>query len=670
MDYLEAGLFEHLAANDSDERVADRKALAVISKRVKDRFGAFLDAAESSEEHRTRLALIEDDLKAEVASVIDEYGGDPQKVEASLRRTIIRPKRRHSIDLGGDGQHPADLDAFPEEDPGLPVEEFDAPEDEGDALLAEIQRLIKEYRDQGGEEEFEGEFEGIDEGFVHDPEGGQYDPATGQGGGSFGGALPPEYSKVARRPKRANAEFLIGKRVADHEGREGVIVDVDPNPTFTPSATIQWDDGETSGMPLPHLQYIEGVISKTARRPKLCPYHSEVMDISLTSGDPQAGFNSMAQHAWGPQHCQGGEYESRCNFKPEMVTQEYWDKKAEKAEERREQREQERQLMEEPLQSVEAPVEPSDEPVEEGINEELAEAPSAVGDGSEVETSDLEPVAANKIRAYAALTERGVPVPPKLAEEIEKLSEDAKMSFDLWELGQDALNTGTGLVADIPGAVADIPPVVRGIEQDIEGLGATPQVGPQTGPGQKGGQPDLSMQQMQQRNLQNAPTNPTGPQQGEFNRTHYRGQPLENPPTKKQYFGTEQHQAAPVPDAGGAVKTEDLPAGNEDALKGPSPEMDKGKSGDERGWTLKPIDTEMSGSPNPVEQQDVETPAEYDKKDFLDGTDAVNKSQELPTASEEGHSTEKNIETIHTDTWGDNNNAAPVTQETDADTLG
>lgn len=44
---------------------------------------------------------------------------------------------------------------------------------------------------------------------------------------------------------------------------------------------------------------------KESRRPKLCPYHSEVMDVSLAAGDPQAGYNAMAQHAWGPKHCQG-----------------------------------------------------------------------------------------------------------------------------------------------------------------------------------------------------------------------------------------------------------------------------------------------------------------------------------------------------------------------------
>ncbi len=81
-----------------------------------------------------------------------------------------------------------------------------------------------------------------------------------------------------------------------------------------------------------------------ARKPKMCPYHSEVVDISLAQGEPSAGFNAMAQHAWGDKHCQGG-FEDRCNFKPAMTTQTYWDEKSEKAEERKREREEQAELQ-------------------------------------------------------------------------------------------------------------------------------------------------------------------------------------------------------------------------------------------------------------------------------------------------------------------------------------
>jgi hypothetical protein len=76
-----------------------------------------------------------------------------------------------------------------------------------------------------------------------------------------------------------------------------------------------------------------------ARKPKMCPYHSEVTDISLAQGEPQAGFNAMAQHAWGEKHCQGEGYKGdKCKFKPAMTTQSYWDERAETLEQRRQER--------------------------------------------------------------------------------------------------------------------------------------------------------------------------------------------------------------------------------------------------------------------------------------------------------------------------------------------
>lgn len=114
---------------------------------------------------------------------------------------------------------------------------------------------------------------------------------------------------------------------------------------------------------------------KESRRPKMCPYHSEVTDISLAAKEPQAGFNAMAQHAWSDRHCQG-EWDGKCNFKPGMTTQPFWDEKQEKAEERRQEREQQRaeepqaggfgpdtpDTVETPEEGDEAPVETTDVP--------------------------------------------------------------------------------------------------------------------------------------------------------------------------------------------------------------------------------------------------------------------------------------------------------------------
>jgi hypothetical protein len=114
-----------------------------------------------------------------------------------------------------------------------------------------------------------------------------------------------------------------------------------------------------------------------SRRPKMCPFHKDVVDISLTSEDPRAGFDSMAQHWGGPRHCEGDGYEgSKCNFKPQMATQTYWDEKAEKAEERKRDRaeqaelEQDQDFVTEDVEAEEFDTtsEDFDEQVEQDIN--------------------------------------------------------------------------------------------------------------------------------------------------------------------------------------------------------------------------------------------------------------------------------------------------------------
>lgn len=91
-----------------------------------------------------------------------------------------------------------------------------------------------------------------------------------------------------------------------------------------------------------------------ARKPKMCPYHSEVTDISLAAGDPAAGFNAMQSHAWTAQHCQGGDYKGdKCKFKPEMTTQAYWDDRATKLEQKREERAERERIQQEQADALE-----------------------------------------------------------------------------------------------------------------------------------------------------------------------------------------------------------------------------------------------------------------------------------------------------------------------------
>jgi hypothetical protein len=149
----------------------------------------------------------------------------------------------------------------------------------------------------------------------------------------------------------------------------------------------------------------------------MCPYHSEVTDISLAAGDPSAGYNAMASHAWTSQHCQGGEYEGdRCKFKPAMTTQSFWDEKADKAQQRREERElqaeQDATLTQVP--EVETPEEPVAEiPSVQDVPVEHNE-PSAIGEGVEeapVETAVPMAMAASTKTADDNLGGKGTAVP-------------------------------------------------------------------------------------------------------------------------------------------------------------------------------------------------------------------------------------------------------------------
>lgn len=119
-----------------------------------------------------------------------------------------------------------------------------------------------------------------------------------------------------------------------------------------------------------------GFTIEAVRMPKMCPYHREVTDISLAAGQPDAGFSAMAQHAWSANHCQG-DWEGKCNFKPAMTTQTFWDDKEQKSRERREERQRQQEVQQE-LTPVETPALEVDNIIEPeiAVHEELAPSES------------------------------------------------------------------------------------------------------------------------------------------------------------------------------------------------------------------------------------------------------------------------------------------------------
>lgn len=139
------------------------------------------------------------------------------------------------------------------------------------------------------------------------------------------------------------------------------------------------------------------LVKEAVRRPHLCPYHRDMVDISLAEGSPSAGYQSVAPLLNTDKHCEGEGYEGgRCKFRAEMTTQSYWEERQQKLDERRELRQQVQETpfageVESPLDvvDVEAPVDPNEVVEPEGISAELSEAPSAVGFGAD----DAEPIA-------------------------------------------------------------------------------------------------------------------------------------------------------------------------------------------------------------------------------------------------------------------------------------
>jgi hypothetical protein len=78
-------VFSVLAADDSDRRVASRRALALAHTRVDNQLGSFLRGSVTKEEFEARLAAVRNDLDAHVASACEETGHtQPEYITASL----------------------------------------------------------------------------------------------------------------------------------------------------------------------------------------------------------------------------------------------------------------------------------------------------------------------------------------------------------------------------------------------------------------------------------------------------------------------------------------------------------------------------------------------------------------------------------------------------------
>lgn len=115
---------------------------------------------------------------------------------------------------------------------------------------------------------------------------------------------------------------------------------------------------------------------------------------------------------------------------------------------------------------------------------------------------------------------------------------------------------------------------------------------------------------------------------------------------------------------------ESLPKGNEDALGGPSPKIDKKKwvpNATNPDGNLEPIDTEGNNSPVPTRQMDIKQKPDYQNDDPWENDNNVWEREQLPTAKEDeaGFETTRNITqpSKAAETFPDKGQTNPVTRE-------
>ena len=568
------GLFEHLAADDSDERIARRQATAVALKRVNDRYGAYLAAAKTSSERTARLDLVREEVREVISATCDEYGGDPESIEVGiLSRLATNPFADDEDDDSDDDDSEDSKDSKPpwlkkkDSSHRTAADNFSIPEwgdpDVGPRPGSEHAEVLDEPESINIEPDWEGMRRWvevlkqtqpdvaaeIEQAMGNEAPGAQTPPdlsgdprftsKTASGSRSAAGdpfgfsqaidtdrvnSLSPDELDQASHALR-NIEgpcyYCHGTGADDPDTGDGICVAC-KGTGKGPDGWEHLQQARDQGLEDDNDRAINPIASvKEARRPKMCPYHREVTDISLAAGDPAAGFNAMASHAWGDNHCQGG-FEGSCNFKREMVTQSYWDEKAQQAQERREQRELQRQQeISEPVAEDVVPDSPEgleDTPAidEGGINSELAEAPSAIGEGVSDAPAEqtLEPMAASTREAVWPQT----PVQQGIAQGV---------------VPPAAAPTGGGWPAQPINQAIQAPPAAPPTADVPAG---PPLAGGLGHPGQTTTAPaDLSMQQMQHRNQQNinqqfpadnngeGTTWQEGSGPGAYNQNHYRG---------------------------------------------------------------------------------------------------------------------------------------------------
>lgn len=123
-------VFDVLASDDSDRRLAQRKALALAEARLENTLGRFLRSAVTTEEFQARMASVEADFARHVAEASAEVGYDqPERLVPVLASSFERTRRWQPVHSFGTPQVHHDGPAYPNPDVGLPEEPYGGEDD-------------------------------------------------------------------------------------------------------------------------------------------------------------------------------------------------------------------------------------------------------------------------------------------------------------------------------------------------------------------------------------------------------------------------------------------------------------------------------------------------------------------------------------------------------------
>src|SRR5271166_3570638 len=140
-----AGLFEVLAADQSDARLASRKALVLSRDRIDARLGKFLGASRSPQEFDARFELVADDFIGIIATTANELAVDGKTLFGPLHDHYAKDWIQDAVKKPGDLHKKLDVP----EGEKIPESEIENAEKTGDKNLKEKAQFAENVKGLG-----------------------------------------------------------------------------------------------------------------------------------------------------------------------------------------------------------------------------------------------------------------------------------------------------------------------------------------------------------------------------------------------------------------------------------------------------------------------------------------------------------------------------------------